>query len=57
MQRALAGFGPMMSKNKITQNPIKKQKWFGKSEVVKELMTSVICQVMNQELNDLPTSQ
>ena len=57
MQRGLAVLGPIMSKHKITQNPIKEQKWHGESKMVKGLMTSVICQGMNQRLKDLSTSQ
>lgn len=35
MQNSLAVFGPRMSKNKITQNPVKEQKEHGTSKAVK----------------------
>lgn len=57
MQRGLAVWGPIVSKNKTTQNPIKEQKRHGESKMVKGLMTSDICQGMNQRLKDLSTSQ
>lgn len=57
MQRGLALWDPKMSENKITQNSMKEQKCRGKSKVIKELMTSVICQGVNWSLKDLSTSQ
>lgn len=57
MQKGLAVWGPMMSKNNITQNLLKEQKLHGGSKVVKGLITSVICQGINRGLKDLSTSQ
>lgn len=57
MQKGLAVLGPMMSKNKITQNLRKEQKLHGESKMVKGLITSVICQGINRGLKDLSTSQ